>query len=268
MADFEKAWLITSSWEGPWKPYEKRDVKADKGDYIPDAKALNKATYVGTSYGLTAEFMADYRNWKADSILKNLPKMPINTAANHWKETRWKWIKGNDITDQSLATLIFDYYVQQNITAIKAIAEVLIKVYAKPNFSYTPKDLVLVRKYKDEIDPNHPKPNDGVHLLTDTAVQLINNAETQEILFNLIKAARIKTLGNKTRVKAFVYNDIKTQAQYEAMQESAKKRGLKVQNQPELNADTEGGYVKPIVIGIALYFGYKWFKNRKNRKKR
>ena len=267
MADFQKAWLITSSWEGPWKPYEKRDVIYDKGDYLPKSKVLNKSTYVGTSYGLTAEYMADYRSWKVDSIVKNLPRMPIEIAAKHWEESRWKWIKGNDIADQSIASLIFDYYVQQNVTAIKAIAAVLIKVYAKPNFSYTEKQLINVRKYKDEIDPNHVKPNDGVHLLTDTAVQLINNAQTQEVLFNLIKAARIKTLGNKTRVKAFNYGDIKTQAEYEAIQDAIKekKRGLMIKKQADLSADTEGSYGNYIAGAFALWIGYKWFKNRKKR---
>ena len=50
MADFDKAWAFTSSWEGPWKPYAKRDVKSDKGDYLPFGK-IQESKYVGVGFG-------------------------------------------------------------------------------------------------------------------------------------------------------------------------------------------------------------------------
>lgn len=43
MASFEKAWAVTNSWEGPWKPFEKRDVANDPGDCAKVTKSLTKA---------------------------------------------------------------------------------------------------------------------------------------------------------------------------------------------------------------------------------
>jgi Glycosyl hydrolase 108 len=261
MADFKTAWAITSSWEGPWKPYKNRDVKADPGDYLP-FKKFGEKYYTGTSFGLTAQYMHEYVNWRDSLIRKELPGMPIEKASDIWERTRWKWMKGDDIKDQSVATLIFDFYVQQNNTAMDEIAAVLLKVYKKPTFNYTVRQVVFQELYRDAIAIDHPEPTGKLYGLTDLGVQLINNVETQEMLFNLIKKARISKLGNVARVQAFNYGNIITQLQYERAKE-AKKKGLKVQKQAQLDADTEGSYGTYIAGAFALWIGYKWFKKRK-----
>lgn len=270
MASFEKAWAVTSSWEGPWKPFLKRDVQNDEGDYLPYGR-FGAKHYTGTSWGLTAQFMSNYRVLPDSTISRIMPMMPKDDAAKHWRETRWVWCQGDNIIDQSVATLIFDYFVQQDITAMNSIADVVLSFYRKPTFNYKKLDIITLHKYKD-IKPSvtHPEPNGGYYKLSDVGIQLINNAQTQEVLFNAIKAARIKTLGSKgatkPRVKAFNYGNILTQSAYEMKLEKSGKGGGKSLMRRE--ARNESGLqttdaVKYGLIALGLYKGYQYVRNQK-----
>ena len=269
MASFAEAWKITSSWEGPWKPFNKRDVANDPGDYAPEG-SFGKANYVGTSWGLTKSFMRNYRVLSDSTILRIMPMMPKEDAAKHWRETRWVWCQGDQIIDQSVATLIFDYFVQQDIKAMLNIADVVLSFYKKPTFNYKQLDIITLHKYKD-IKPNvtHPEPNGGYYKLSDIGIQLINNAQTQEVLFNAIKAARIKTLGSKgatkPRVKAFNYGNILTQSEYEVKLEKSGKGGGKGLMKRATANDSglqSTDAIKYGLIALGIYKGYQYVRSR------
>ena len=264
MASFETAWAVTSSWEGPWKPFKKRDVPNDKGDYLPHGR-FGEKNYTGTSWGLTAEFMQDYRVLPDSTILKVMPLMPKGDAATHWRETRWVWCRGAEIIDQSIATLIFDYFAQSNIDAMKDIGNVILGFYKKPNINYTFSDIMEWDKHKN-IKPGarHRNPEGGFLKITPLGVQLINNAQTQDVLFNAIKAARIKRKGNITRIKAFNYGNILTQSEYEVKLEKSGKNRLMTRSANSPTASREKDFVALEwgLVAFGVYKGYQYVRSR------
>ena len=172
--------------------------------------------------------MHDYVNWKDARTRRELPGMDEATARQLWLDTRWKWMKGDQIQDQNIATLIFDYFVNRGNSAILGIAEVLLAIYKRPKFNYIQKQIAPKVMYRDAIAWDHPEPTGKMYILSDLAIQLINNTQTQSMLFVLIKKARIKTeKGDRTRFKAFNYGDIKTQSEYEYIQDSLKEAAAK-----------------------------------------
>ena len=93
MADFDKAWPITASWEGKWTTTAEYE---DKEKTIISKEEKYGGVWWGTNFGLTGTFMRDYTDMTADK--KDVfQKMTRAECADIWKKTRWTWLKANQI---------------------------------------------------------------------------------------------------------------------------------------------------------------------------
>ena len=111
MARFELAWLLTSSWEGKWSA--KPESGSQDEEYV-------RGQFWGTNYGITGAYVRDFvRNpfpFKAGSKLltaKNFGQLSFNECGQIWAATRWTWLRGDDIENQEIANLLFDWGVRK-----------------------------------------------------------------------------------------------------------------------------------------------------------
>jgi thiol-disulfide isomerase/thioredoxin len=122
-ANFDVAWSLTASFEGPW------DTKgSDDGHYFPES-ASNKDWYsiipapqrakIGTSWGLTGQFLYDFvsgyqgSNMPTKEVMQRLGNKDNDAEAKAiWKNTCWQWMKGDKIINQKIANILFDCFVR------------------------------------------------------------------------------------------------------------------------------------------------------------
>jgi hypothetical protein len=171
MANYDKAWALTSSHEGEWD---------NRGG---DPGHLNhKGTLVGTTFGVTPQFLRNYvPGWYVDtftvlieskigsyeqlveirkviteddmkSLQKNCDAAEIKiqndkgrlTCCKEIKRTTcWTWMAGDKIQDQSIASLLFDWCVRADgdlLTKFPTLFQ-LKGINALDSYSYAPGQL-------------------------------------------------------------------------------------------------------------------------------
>jgi hypothetical protein len=190
MANFEKAWNITKSWEGAWSA---KPEGSDEEKY--------NGTWWGTNGGATGTYMRDFlgQTWKPADKAKFQRLTLDQVGQTIWKPTRWNWLRGNEIQNQEIANLLFDWGVRRwnslTVYPIKKNGKVtgygsgLATALNVPVFSIFQQ--VTMRK----IGGNPPSSTDGFYILTPQAVKLINAHPNPEELFLRLKAIR-KQLDN------------------------------------------------------------------------
>ena len=176
MAKFDKAWLLTQSWEGKWSP------KAEAGS--ADEENVYGAFW-GTNYGLTGKYMKEFAGYAATQRVA-FTKMNATECGEIWKKTRWKWLQGDKINSQEIANILFDWFVMRNQRAIYGLCKALDPSVAADNWAKT----LYVKKYMNKLEGGKPaSPTDGFYGLSDFAIQQIN-ASNEAALHAKIKELR------------------------------------------------------------------------------
>lgn len=187
MANFEKAWNITKSWEGAWsaKPEGSNEEKYN-------------GTWWGTNGGATGAYMRDFlgQTWKPADKLKFQRLTLDQVGQNIWKPTRWNWLRGNEIENQEIANLLFDWGVRRwnslTVYPIKKNGKLtgygsgLATALGVPTFS------IFQHVLNNKMGGNVPPPDSlsGFYILTPQAVKLINAYPNPQELFLKLKAIR------------------------------------------------------------------------------
>ncbi len=294
MADFDKTWPITSSWEGPLGSSTEHS----------DEEKFGTVKW-GTNFGLTGTYMRDYTPWKA-SDRDAFIKMNRADCGKIWEATRWKWLKGEQIEQQEMANLLFDWGVRRWNSLINGVRIALGQPIAlreenvylkdkKGNFVYEGKEKVIL-KYKGgtligqgdaystlilcksaEIGGKPADPNQGFFILTDLAIQELNarakmpNTNFHALLKSLRQAKdKPTTQSIKDRYNSFFNQGTPTKDEWERMRDKgvpvnlrtkgvdlsqySKKRGLIIENQPQLqDGDSdEDNTVRNLLIGLGV----------------
>ena len=158
MADFDIAYKITAKWEG---------------GYVNDPDDSGGETYAGIS----RKNWPKWEGWPHVDRLKGrvasswnlnasrtIDMRPLNDAVlSFYKTNFWDKIKGDQINNQSIANMLYDWYVNSGYHAIKSIQEV---VGAYPDGVIGPKTIHLI------------------------------NSGGQEEIFNSLRVARLKFYDN------------------------------------------------------------------------
>jgi lysozyme family protein/thiol-disulfide isomerase/thioredoxin len=219
---FDKAWEITSSWEG--------DYNSGGGGA---GNKFNGIIY-GTQYGITAEFAQNFCGVKLSNnkVIKNLSE---DTCKGYWKNVVWdKMILGDKIKDEKVAMLLFDscVHLQSHLNEfpdkgpkgdkpIKSwIRGFIIKFLCNeggiPEATNKESDQTKYTKrvtIKTYFNPKCTNPTDKASVLTPEAIELINLRCGMDArgFFNRLNAARkIAESGwdAQNRLKAFTYDKI------------------------------------------------------------
>jgi len=219
---FDKAWAITSSWEGDHK-----SGGGGKGNKF-------NGIYYGTQYGITAEFAQNFCGVKLSdaNVIKNLSEP---TCKKYWKEVLWdKMILGDKIKDEKVAMLLFDscVHLQSHLNEFPdkgengdqpikkwirgfvvrflckeaGIKDATNKESDKTGFT----NRVLVKTY---FNPFCPSSTDKASVLTQKAIDFINKQCDKDArgFFNRLNDARkVAESGWEAdrRMKAFTYDKI------------------------------------------------------------
>lgn len=225
MANFEDAWRITSSFEGPWEA-ETASTRSDSGNFLDKDK--KKENFYGTVYGLTADFLKNFDGWKISNdakepkALSKLRYLSKEDCGKIWKRIVWdKMMQGDRITDQSVATLLFDTLVhRQNFITeyfYKVWNEGPILTFFKSEFGIkvNPTGLSELKPNNSFFGGNSDKNTDKAPILTDFAITKINQAIQSDAkgFFDRLNAARKAAeakWGAKKRMNAFEYGNIKS----------------------------------------------------------
>lgn len=236
MASFEEAWAFTSSWEGSFSL-----TATDVGDYFkPSTWAFiskqPKPTQMGTSWGITPNFLWDYvkpsmwvdlgkigRTVKKKPVVNNenlvFPTRTImeaidkDIAGEMWRVTAWELIRGDEIVSQTMANLIFDWFVRAQDTLYRRLPFVLAK---QPAFVGMVGIQYDVWGTRNETDPKNEK-TQKVYKIGDALLARINSPrEKWAGIFAKIKAemkpkyAATNTI-NRWNALTFETSRIKTQ---------------------------------------------------------
>lgn len=259
MADFSKAFNITASWEGKWS---KIPEKCDKSALDPGEECEENAYGVwwGTNYGLTGTFMRDFAGWKAEkrAVFQN---MGIQQAGEVWRNTRWKWGKFDQINDQEIANLLFDWGVRrwssltitEKTTTVKGKKVTVKRSGLGEVFGLTYPYAPLFEHALNINEGGNPKKRtNGFYKLSDAAINMINSHRDPAILFALLKAKRM-ALDNptvesiKARYNSFSYTGTPNKDGY--MATVKKKRSLV---ESPKSQSTEGGNGLAILVAIGI----------------
>ncbi len=230
MADFDKAWAISSSWEGKW--IKKPELGSADEEFVGGA-------YWGTNHGLTGKYVKDFAGWTANRRLE-FQKLNAAQCGEIWKATRWKWMRGDEILNEDMAALIFDWFVMRNQKAIMGVVRAIDPSYTVKNWMKSP----YVTAYKNTAVGGKPaQVTDGFYGLSALAVQRINALPQQEI-FEAIKKNRYAispttTLSIKHRYNTFVFGGSQSKYDYCAVTNCDGRQSLMVQNHPQLEDDKE-----------------------------
>ena len=185
MANFQKAWAFTRTWEGPFD-----DRGNDNGHFFPRAKSdlryFNWAKdytrkRMGTTFGLTPQFLFDYVVGYQQPTLPTadtMKDMTEDTAKGIWQKTAWIWMRGDDIKDQSLATILFDWTVKENGRCMVQAPTLLKLKKAAACFGQTYVELGT-RTKADHKDQGTQK----VYLFNDLFIEKINQHPNPKALF-------------------------------------------------------------------------------------
>ena len=254
MADFEKAWAISASWEGRWVSRPEKGSESE--EYIYGA-------YWGTNHGLTGRYMKEFAGWTANRR-GEFQKLNAAQCGAVWKATRWKWMRGDAIAHQDIAAVIFDWFVMRNQRAIQGVVMVLDPSLTAKNWSKSN----LVDKYLNKSVGGKPDaPTDGFFGLSALAVERLNGMN-QEMLFESIKKNRwaispTKTDSIKHRYNTFAFGGSQSKNDYCSVTNcNDGRRSLIIQNQPSLDEekDADGiGVVGALLIAAGVTKLLKWW---------
>ena len=112
MADFATALAHVLKWEGGYQ-----NMKEDSGNYN------SRGERVGTNYGISAKA---YERWLGRPPKHpDMKRMTIAQAGEVYRNLFWNRIKGDDISSQELANLLFDGHVNHGVTGIHLMQRVL-----------------------------------------------------------------------------------------------------------------------------------------------
>ena len=216
MADFQKAYRITASWEGKFSKVPERGSMEEESAY---------GEWWGTNFGLTGSFMRDFAGWKKPQKAA-FQKMNVQQTGEVWRKTRWAWAKLDKVNDQEIANLLFDWGVRRWNSLIKGVASVL----NVPVTNITQKVRMI------DMGGNPLSKTDGFYILTDYAIQLINRHPNPQLLHGLLKAKRMaldkpSADSLKARYQSFSYIGTESKDVLLANSDS-KKRGLVIQKKP------------------------------------
>lgn len=192
MASFEKAWNITKSWEGVW---------STKPEGNPEEKY--NAVWWGTNGGATGRYMRDFlgQTWKPSDKAK-FQKLPLDQVGQQiWKPTRWKWLRGDEIQNQEIANLLFDWGVRRwnSLTVYPIVKKGKVTGYGSglATALSVPALSIFQQVTMKKVGGNPPSSTDGFYILTPKAVELINQYPNQQELYNKLKTLR-KQIDNPT----------------------------------------------------------------------
>lgn len=254
---YKKAWAVIQTWEGVWKPYHKKDVTCDEGDYVvlgydKENKSIRKCAeihYAGTNFGLTSEFLNDFQGWSNAKCKSDIQKLDEEQAGEIWRKTQWKAVQGDKIINDDIAAFIFDYVIQKNNAAFFGIEQVLGEVYGfevpKDRTNYK-SNYVKAKKFIS-INPRYRNNTDGFYYFTDEAIRYINGVSDPAYLLVLLKKNRLKvSRGNYSdRINAFNIGKSITRKEHEENKDkdqTKKGQKRKIVNETE-KTDNTGLYI-------------------------
>jgi Glycosyl hydrolase 108 len=252
MALFVKAWTISSSWEGAWRNSPEKG-SADE-EYVYGA-------FWGTNNGLTGKYIKEFAGWTANRRAE-FQKLTATQCGEIWQKTRWRWMQGDKIENQDIASLIFDWYVMRNQKAIQGVVRAIDATLTPQNWMKSR----YVTAYKNTAVGGKPAfSTDGFYGLSDAAIQALNNGNQLEI-FNRIKLFRnmlspTGTASIKHRYATFVFNDSKTKEAYCSVTNcNDGRQSLIVNNQPHLDETNSDNDTSMVEMGLLFFFGAKLLK--------
>jgi Glycosyl hydrolase 108 len=223
MANFEDAWAFTRTWEGE---YEMNGT--DSGHYFPRATADIKGwswskryvrTKMGTNFGVTPQFLFDYvPGWQYPDLptRNKMTNLTEDAVKEIWRGTAWKWCGGDDISDQNIATLLFDFMVRSNGDCWNNCPQVL--GLTKEMACYKINYVTLGTRIETDIDEQR---NQKIYPFNQVFVDKINAYSDPKVLFNKFKA-------KLTRHAAVRKNAL----QYDNMQYNTMRYGLTQNSTP------------------------------------
>jgi hypothetical protein len=267
---FKKAFAFTGGWEGPWD-----------GGNKPLRDSKNKFTNDVAAYGLTPLFLKDFVGTPDKNItLAYMKSINSEKAAIIWQASRWLWYKCEMIASDEIGILIFDWAVRKPDIVAEEMAKAV---------GLSLRD--CEHPYLMNLGGNPASKTDGFYYPSVTIIDRINEAckidgqynqaKIQKMYENLIVRRIVtesgveKYVGVARRLGCLLFGEWSINvdsfnslpaARQKQIVDGVKKlrnKGLKVQKQAQLDADTEGAYGTYIAGAFALWIGIKWFKNRK-----
>jgi len=108
MADFKTAISIVLQHEGGYQAN-----KADPGNY-------NSQGYlVGTKYGIAAKTLETFQHYPPSK--EQMQNLSWDVAVEIYRRNYWNRIKGDAFKDQAVANIVFDFFVNAGISAIRIL---------------------------------------------------------------------------------------------------------------------------------------------------
>lgn len=281
MAEFSKAWLISSGWEGPWVKVPEKD---SKGNIIEEE--LFKGVWWGTNHGLTGKFMKEFTRWKAHQK-EDFKKMTASQCGVVWKDTRWTWLKGDKIENQEIANLCFDWGVRRWNSLINGVRTSLGQGLAFYESDVKNSKGVVIHKAGDSMigevgdaynirvtnisvggDPSTPTA--GFFIFTDLAIEELNqraklpNGAFHTLLKDLRKKKdNVKTGSILDRYNSFYPQGTPTKSQWEKMRDKGVPPNQRT-NPVSIGAsdveNTEGGGMRLLAYGAGIFISGKFLK--------
>lgn len=248
MADFDTAWEFTRTWEGPFS-----SSGNDSGHYFPRAIADIKGwawskkyvrTKMGTTFGVTPQMLFDYvPGWQYPYLptADKMANMTEDEAKEIWRGVAWKWCGGDDINDQSIATLLFDFMVRSNGDCWNNCPQVvgLTKEMACYKINY----VTLGTREMADVDGQR---NQKIYPFNQVFINKVNTHPNQKALFDKFKS---KLTRHAARRKAALQYD---NMQYNTMPQNF---GYNI-----TTTETDTPLSTWLLRGAAVYVGGKVFK--------
>jgi lysozyme family protein len=108
MADFKLAVALVLKHEGGYQAN-----KADTGNY-------NSAGYlVGTNYGISAKALEAFQHYPPSR--EQMQNLQPATAMEIYRRNYWNRMKGDGFTSQPVADIVFDFYVNAGVPALRIL---------------------------------------------------------------------------------------------------------------------------------------------------
>ena len=282
MADFDKAWAITASWEGKWVTKHEQ-YRNKQGELVDVEEEYFGDVWWGTNHGLTGTYMREFTQWKATDKAV-FQKMTRAQCGEIWKATRWTWNKCDQIENQEMANLIFDWSVRRMKSSVNAVRNALgfgDAINNKGSSLIGKGDAYSVIITNKSIGGNPANPNAGFAILTDLAIQELNaRAKMPNTNFHALLKSLRKSKDKPTkksvidRYDSFFNQGTPTKDEWERMRDKgvpvnlrtkgvdlsqySKKRGLIIENQPQLQDEDsdEDNTVRNLLLafGVAKLF--------------
>lgn len=129
-------------------------VLQNEGGYVNDPDDPGGETYKG----VTRKFFPKWEGWTTIDLLKKQSGFPKNldsdtelqeSVKTFYEVQFWSRIKGDDITDQDVATSIFDFAVNAGVTTSASLAQMVVGVAADGIIG--PQSIEAINKYNVEL---------------------------------------------------------------------------------------------------------------------